>query len=89
MVNQDDSGVGLCLRLHLSLQNELACSFINQEGSDRCCLCVAAREYAAGDNNRHLDVATVKIMKGFTEDHVNSTTMVMHMQLLFPIAAEC
>jgi hypothetical protein len=38
-----------------------------------CRVCFAAREYAAGDNDRRLDGAIVQIVEVFTADHPNST----------------
>jgi len=73
VVNRVDSCVGLCLRLHLFVKNELVGYIINDDGSEGCCICFAAREYAAGENDRRLDGAIIKIVEVFTADHPNST----------------
>ena len=54
------------------MRNELAGCTINYNQSEGCRVCFAAREYAAGDNDRHLDGAIVKIVDVFTADHSNS-----------------
>ena len=71
VLNQDDMGVGLCLHLCSFVQNELACSTMNEDGSDDCRVCFTAREYAAGDNDRRLDGAIVKITDVSSTDHQN------------------
>jgi len=73
VVNRVDSGVGLYLHLRSFVQNELAGYIINDEGSEGCCICFAAREYAAGENNHRLDGTIVKIVEVFMMDHPNST----------------
>ena len=72
VVNRVDSGVGLCLRLRSFVRNELAGYTINDNGSEGCRVCFAAREYVAGDNDHRLDGAIVKIVEVFTADHPNS-----------------
>ena len=73
VVNRVDSGVGLCLRLRSFVRNELAGYTIHDDGSEGCHVCFAAREYAAGDNDRRLDGAIVQIVEVFTSNHPNST----------------
>ena len=73
VVNRVDSGVGLCLRLRSFVQNKLAGYIMNDDGSEGCRICFAAREYAAGESDRRLDGAIVKIVEVFTADHPNST----------------
>jgi hypothetical protein len=73
VVNRVDSGVGLCLHLCLFVRNELAGYIINDDGSEGCHVCFAAREFSAGDNGRPLDGAIVKIIEVFMADHPNST----------------
>jgi len=72
VVNMVDSGVGLCLRLRSFVRNELAGYTIHDDGSEGCRVCFAAREYAAGDNDRRLDGAIVQIVEVFMADHPNS-----------------
>ena len=55
------------------MRNKLAGDIMNDDGSEGCRVCFAAREYAAGDNDRCLDGAIVKIVEVFTADHPNST----------------
>ena len=72
VVNRVDSGVGLCLRLHSFVRNELAGYTIHYNGSEGCRVCFAAREYAAGENDCRFDGAIVRIVEIFTADHPNS-----------------
>ena len=71
VLNRDDLGVGMHLRLRCFVRHELACYTIDENGSDGCRVCFTAREYAAGDNDLRLDGATVKITEVFTAEHVN------------------
>jgi hypothetical protein len=72
VVNRVDSGVGLCLWLRSFVRNELAGYIMNDDGTEGCRICFAAREYAAGENDRRLDGAIIKIVEVFTADHPNS-----------------
>ena len=69
MVNRDDGGVGLRLRLRSFVEHELACYTINNNGSDGCHVCFTAREYAAGDSGIHLDGMIVQIIEVLSADH--------------------
>ena len=71
VVNRDDMGVGLHLRLRSFVRNELACYTMNSNGSDGCHVCFTAWEYAAGDNDRWLDGAIVQITDVFMADDEN------------------
>ncbi len=71
VLNQEDLGVGLHLRLCSLVRNELACYTINDDGSDGCRICFAAREYAVGENDYRLDGAIVKLTDVFMMDHEN------------------
>ena len=71
ILNREDLGVGLHLRLRLLVRHELTCYTINDDGSDGCRICFAAREYAAGENDFRLDGAIVKLTDVFTADHEN------------------
>mgnify|MGYP006186394197 CR=1 FL=1 len=53
------------------MQN-LAGYIINDDGSEGCCICFAAREYVAGENDCRLDGAIVRIVEVFTADHPHS-----------------
>jgi len=66
VVNRVNIGVGLCLRLHSFVRNKLVGYIINDDGSESCRICFAAREYVAGENDRHLDGAIVKIVEVFS-----------------------
>ena len=73
VLNRDDLGVGIHLRLRCYVRNELACYTIDKNGSDGCRVCFTAREYASGDNDLRLDGAVVKITEVFTAEHANLT----------------
>ena len=61
VLNQEDYGVGMLLRLQMMVPNELSCYTVNSDGSYGCCVCFVAREYAAGDNGHRLDGRTIQI----------------------------
>jgi hypothetical protein len=95
VVNRVDSGVGLCLRLSSFVRNELAGYIINDDRSEDCRICFAAREYVAGENNRCLDGAIVKIAEVFTATTqtarctiCSTTTVVTHMRPSCPLQPE-
>ena len=73
ILNRDDCGVGIRLRLHMMVVHKLTCYTINNDGLDGCRICFTAREYAAGDNGQLLDGAVVKITAIFTPDHENQS----------------
>ena len=71
VLNREDLGMGLHLRLRSFVHHELACYTTNDDGSDGCCVCFTAREYAAGDNDLRLDGSIVKLTDVFTAEHEN------------------
>jgi hypothetical protein len=71
VLNREDSGVGLHLRLRSFVPHELACYTMNDGGSDGCRVCFTAREYAAGENYQRLDGCIVKLTDVFTAEHEN------------------
>ena len=71
VINQDDYGVGMQLRLRIMAPHELACYTINEDGINGCRVCFVAWEVSAvGDANR-LDGAIVCIGTVFKSDHEN------------------
>ena len=73
VVNRVDSDDGLCLCFCSFVRNKLVGYIINDDGSEGYCICFAAREYAAGENDHRFNGAIVKIVEVFTADHSNST----------------
>ncbi len=71
LLNWDDMGVGLRLRLRSFVCNELACYTMHANGSDGCQVCFTAREYAAGGNDCQLDGTIIKIMDVSSAEHNN------------------
>ena len=71
VLNREDYGVGMLLRLRMMVPNELSCYTINSDGSDGCRICFVAHESAAGENGRRLDGCTVHITDVFTCDDAN------------------
>ena len=78
ILNRDDRGVGICLRLHMIVQHELTCYTINSDSSVGCRVCFITREYAASDNGRRLDGAVVKITEVFMPDHGNRSIQCLY-----------
>jgi hypothetical protein len=73
VLNREDYGVGIVLRLRLVVRDQLACYTIRNDGTDGCRVCFAAREYAAGENGQRLDGAIVRITDVFTPESENSS----------------
>ncbi len=73
VVERDDHGVGMLLRLRQTVPNEVACYTILPDGSDGCCVAFAAHEYASGENGVRLDGAAVRVMIVYHPDHENMT----------------
>ena len=71
VLNREDYGVGMLLRLRMMVPNELSCYTINSNGSDGCRVCFVACEYATGENGRWLDESTIRITDVFTCDDAN------------------
>ena len=71
VLNREDYGVGMLLRLQMMVPNELSCYTINSDGSNGCRVCFVAHEYAAGENGRRLDGHTVRITDVFICDDAN------------------
>ena len=73
MLQHDDGGVGMLLRVRMIVDNELACFSLNPDGSDGCHVAFAAREYAAGENGQRLDGALVRLVAVYSPEHENRT----------------
>ena len=71
VLNREDSGVGMRLRLRMTAPHELACYTINGDGTDGCRVCFVATEVAAGENAARLNGAVVCVVNVFTSDHEN------------------
>ena len=71
VMNRDDYGVGMVLRLRMMVRDELARYTIQDNGADGCRVCFTSREFAAGENGRQLDGAIVRITHVFTPESIN------------------
>ena len=73
VLNREDSGVGMCLRLYLRMTapHKLECYTINGDGTDGCHVCFVAREVSAGGNAARLNGTDVCVVDVFTPDHEN------------------
>ncbi len=71
VLNREDGGVGMRLRLRMTAPHELACHTINGDGTDGCHVCFVAREVAADGNAARLNGAVVCVMDVFTSDYEN------------------
>ena len=72
VLNRENNGVGMCLRLRMTAPHKLACYTINGDGTDGCHVCFVAREVLAGGNAARLNGAVVCVVDVFTSDHENS-----------------
>ena len=71
VLNREDNGVGMRLRLRMTTLHKLACYTINGDGTDGCRVCFVAREVSAAGNAAWLDGAIVCVVDVFTSDHEN------------------
>ena len=71
VLNREDGGVGMCLRMRMSAPHELACYTINGDGTDGCRVCFVVREVLAGGNAAQLNGTVVCVVDVFTSDHEN------------------
>ena len=71
LVLNQDYGVGMVLRLHMFVSNELACYTIPDDGADGCHVCFTSCEFTAGENGHRLDGAIVLITQMFTPEFEN------------------
>ena len=71
VLNRDNFGVGLRLRLRMMAPHELAGYTVNMDGADGCRVCFTAREYAAGENCQCLDGALVQLTDVFHSEVMN------------------
>ena len=71
VLNREDGGVGMRLRLRMTAPHELACYTINGDGMDGCRVCFVAREVVDGVNAAQLNGAVVCVVDVFTSDHEN------------------
>ena len=71
VLNREDNGVGMRLRLRMTAPHELACHTINGDGMDGCRVCFVAREVSARGNAARLNGTVVCVVDVFTSDHEN------------------
>ena len=66
VLNREDSGVGMRLRMWMTAPHELVCYTINGDGTDGCRVYFVAREVPAGGNAARLNGTVVCVMDVFT-----------------------
>jgi hypothetical protein len=71
VLQRNDGGVGMLLRVRMLVRDELACFAVNPDGSDGCRVAFAAREYAAGENGRRFDGALVRLVAVYSPEDEN------------------
>jgi hypothetical protein len=67
------NGVGRLVRLRLVEKMNLAVHEVREDGSDGCCICFMAREYAIGQNAQRLDGLLLTVTEVFLPDSPNSS----------------
>ena len=73
VLEREDNGVGMELRLRMKVADELACYIVRTNGTDGCRVGFAAKEYAAGQKGAKLDGVIVRIVDVFLPDNPNRT----------------
>lgn len=71
MLERDDHGVGMELRLRMKVVDEMACYTIKPDGTDGCRVSFLAKEYTAVDRGVRLNGAIVRIVKVLLPDNPN------------------
>jgi hypothetical protein len=71
VLSKEDFGVGMLLRIHNSIPNELAVHVIKRDGTNGCRVGFAKREYATEENVQKYDGVTVRLVNVFTRYHEN------------------
>ena len=74
VINWDDYGAGMQLRLRMTSQHEVACYTISADRTDGCHVCVVAWEVLAAGKPAQLDGPVVSIVSVFTSDHKNHSS---------------
>jgi hypothetical protein len=57
----------------MKVADELVCYIMKSDGTDRCRVAFAAKEYAAGENGLRLGGAIVRVVDVFLPDNPNQT----------------
>ena len=73
VLEREDHGVGMELRLRMKAIDEMACYTIKPDGTDGCRISFLAKEYASGDKGLRLNGAIVRIVEVFLPDNPNRT----------------
>ena len=73
MLERDDHGVGMELRLRMKVVDEMACYTIKPDGTDGCRISFLAKEYATGDRGVRLNGAIVRMVEVFLPNNPNRT----------------
>ncbi len=83
-------GVGLQICMKMVDGMHLAGYLVNDDGSDGCCVCFAAREYAVGVAGQRLDGASVWIKEMALPDNENASKRALfHRNRGYAIAELC
>ena len=77
-IERQGNGVGMLVRLRLVEFTHLAGYDVHDDGTDGCCICFAAQEYAIGPNAQLLDGALLHITEVFLPDTANRSTRQWH-----------
>ena len=77
-IEEEGNGVGRLIRLRLIEKTHLAGYAVQDDGTDGCCVCFAAEEYAIGNTVGKLNGAILRIMDVFTPDCANSSMRALY-----------
>jgi hypothetical protein len=66
VLSKEDFGVGMLLRIHNSISNELAVHVIKKDGTNGCRVGLTKREYITKENVKKYDGVTVHLVNVFT-----------------------
>jgi hypothetical protein len=71
--DEEDNGVGMEFRLHITAPNELGVFVINEDGTEGCKVAFAQKPYATDENAPRYDGARVRLIVVYTTEHENAS----------------
>ena len=78
LIEEEGNVVGHLIRLHLVEKTHLAGYEVKDDGTDCCCVCFAAREYAIGNTATKLNGTVLRVTDVVTPDCTNSSMRVLY-----------
>jgi hypothetical protein len=78
VLERDDHGVGMELRLRMKVVDEMACYTFKPDGTDGCHNSFLVKKYVTGDRGVRLNGAIVQIVEVFLPNNPNRTARCLY-----------